>query len=59
MQSKIEVECAKQNLEFDYELRHQTMTQTETINTLRQQTDQLRVQLQHQQAAIQHMHSVL
>ena len=34
-QSRIEVECAKQNLksEFDHELRHQTLTQTETINT--------------------------
>ena len=48
-QCKIEVECAKQNLklEVNHELRHQTMTQTETINTLRQQIDQLGVQLQH------------
>ena len=47
MQSMIEVECAKQNLksEFNHELRHQTMTQTETINSLRQQIDQLEVQL--------------
>ena len=37
MQSQIEVECAKQNLksEFDHELQHQTLTQTETINALR------------------------
>ena len=50
-QSSIEVECAKQNLklEFDDKLRHQTLTQTETINTLRQQTDQLGMQLQQQQ----------
>ena len=46
-QSRIEVECAKQNLksEFDHELTHQTLTQTETFNTLRQQIDQLGVQL--------------
>ena len=45
MQSKIEVECAKQNWksEFDHELWHQTMTQTESINVLRQQIDQLGV----------------
>ena len=36
MQSRIEVECAKQNLksEFDHELRHQTLTQMEMINAL-------------------------
>ena len=47
MQSKTEVECAKQNLkaEFDHKLRHQTMTQAKTINTLRQQIDQLGAQL--------------
>ena len=47
IQSKIEVECAKQNLksEFGHELRHQTMTQAETFNTLRQQIGQLGVQL--------------
>ena len=35
--SRIEVKCAKQNLkvESDHEPRHQTLTQTETINTLR------------------------
>ena len=46
-QSKIEVECMKQNLksEFEYKLRHQTLMQTETINTLRQQIDQLGAQL--------------
>ena len=46
-QSRIEVECAKQNLklEFDHKLRHQTLTQTKTINTLRQQIDQLGMQL--------------
>ena len=46
-QRRIEVECAKQNLksEVDHELRHQTLTQTETINTLRQQIDQLGMQL--------------
>ena len=46
-QSKIKVECAKQSLksEFDHELRHQTMTQTEAINSVRQQIDQLGVQL--------------
>ena len=34
-QSRIEVECTKQNLklEFDHELRHQTLTLAETINT--------------------------
>ena len=43
MQSKIEVKCEKQNLklEYDHELRHQTLTQTETVNTLRQQIDHL------------------
>ena len=46
-QSRIEVGCAKQDLklEFDHKLRHQTLTQTETINTLRQQIDQLGAQL--------------
>ena len=46
-QSRAEVECAKQDLKskFDHEPRHQTLTQTETINTLRQQIDQLGVQL--------------
>ena len=60
-QSRIKVECAKQNLksEFDHELRHQTLTQTETINTLRQQTDQLGTQLRLHQGATQHMCSVL
>ena len=60
MQSKIKAECAKQNLksEFDHELRHQTMTQTETINAQRQQIDQLGAQLQHQQAMTQYMHPV-
>ena len=45
--SRIEVECAKQNLklEFDHKLRHQSLTQTETINTLKQQIDQLGAQL--------------
>ena len=53
-QSRIETACAKPNLksEFDHKLRHQTLTQTETINTLRQQIDQLGAQLQQQQAAI-------
>ena len=52
-QSCIEVKCMKQKLksEFDHELQHQTLTQTETINALRQQTDQLGLQLQQQQAA--------
>ena len=45
MQSRIEVECAKQNLKSDHELRHLTLTQTEKINTLRQQIDQLGMQL--------------
>ena len=53
MQSRIEVECVKQNLksEFDHELQHQTLTHTEMINALRQQIDQLGVQLHQQQAA--------
>ena len=40
-QSHIKLKCAKQNLksEFDHELQHQTLTQTETINALRQQID--------------------
>ena len=60
-QRRIEVECTKQNLksEFDHKLRHQTLTQTETINTLRRQIDQLGMQLQQQQAATQHTCSVL
>ena len=35
-QSHIKIKCAKQNLksEFDHELQHQTLTQTETINAL-------------------------
>ena len=43
----------KQNLksEFDHELRHQTLTQTKMINALRQQIDQLGVQLWQQQVA--------
>ena len=46
-QSRIEVGCAKQNLksEYDHKLRHETLTQTETINTLRQQIDHLGMQL--------------
>ena len=41
-QSHIEVKRAKQNLnsEFDHQLRHQTLTQTETINALQHQVDQ-------------------
>ena len=52
-QSKIEVKCMKQNLksEFEQELRHQTLMQTETINTLRQQIDHLGAQLQQEQAS--------
>ena len=55
------VECTKQNLksEFEHELRHQTLMQTETIDLLRQQIDQLDAQLQQQQAAPQHICSVL
>ena len=36
--SCIKIECAKQNLksEFDHELQHQTLAQTETINALQQ-----------------------
>ena len=51
IQSRIEVECAKKNLksEFDLELCHQTLTQTETINALRQQNDQVGAHLQQQQ----------
>ena len=43
----------KQNLksEFDHELRHQTLTQSETVNPLRQQIDQLGAQLWQQQVA--------
>ena len=43
----------KQNLksEFEDELRHQTLKQTKTINLLRQQVNQLGVQLQQQQAS--------
>ena len=54
-QSRIEMKCAKQNFksEFDHELQHQTLTKNETINALRQQIDQLGVQL-HQQ---NHKHS--
>ena len=54
------MECSKQYLksEFDHKLRHQTVTQTETVNTLRQHIDQLGPQLQHQQAATQHVHPV-
>ena len=61
MHSKIKVECAKQNMksQFNHKLRHQTLTQTETMNTLRQQIDQLGAQLQHQQVSTQHMHPVL
>ena len=46
-QSKIEVECAKwkQKSEFEHESRHQTLTQTETMNLLRQWVDQLGTQL--------------
>ena len=53
MQSRIEVECAKQNLksEFDHRLQHQALTQTKMINALRQQIDQLGVQLHQQQVA--------
>ena len=53
-QSSIELECAKQNLksEFDHELRHQTLTQTKMINALRQQIDDLGVQLWQQQVAM-------
>ena len=52
-QSCTEEECVKQNLksEFDHEVRHQTLTQTETINALRQQIDQLGTQLWQQQVA--------
>ena len=35
----------KAEFEFEHELRHQTLMQTETINTLRQQIDQLGAQL--------------
>ena len=60
-QSKIEVKCTKQNLksEFEYELRHQTLLQTKTINLLRQQVDQLDIQLQQWQAALQLTYPVL
>ena len=46
-QIKIEVKCMKQNLksESEHEVRHQTLMQTETINILRQQIDQLSAQL--------------
>ena len=58
---QIEDECMKQNLksEFEHELRHQTLSETKTINLHRQQVDQLGIQLQQQQAAPQHTHSVL
>ena len=48
-QSKIEVECTKKNLksEFEHELRHQSLMQSETINLLKQ-VDQLHIQLQQQ-----------
>ena len=60
-QSKIEVECAKQNLksEFEHELRHQTSIQAETINLLRQQVDQLGTQMWQQQASPHYTHPVL
>ena len=46
-QSYTEVKCVKQNLksECEHELKHQTLMQTETINLLRQQVDQLDTQL--------------
>ena len=43
-QSHIEVKGVKQNLKFNHELWHQTLTQT--INALQHQVDQLGVQLQ-------------
>ena len=51
MHSRIKVECQNLKSEFDHELRHQTLTQTETINALRQQIDDLGAQLQQQQVA--------
>ena len=52
-QSRIEVESAKQNLktQFGHELRQQTLIHTKTIESLRQQINQLGEQLQQQQAA--------
>ena len=46
-QSKIEVKCTKQNLksEFEHELKHQTLMQTEIINIFRHQIEQLGAQL--------------
>ena len=53
IQSKIEVECAKQNLktEFEHELRQQTLTHTKKIESLKQKINQLGEQLQQQQQA--------
>ena len=47
-QSKVEVECAKQNLktQFEHQLRQQTLTHTRTIESLKQQINQLGEQLQ-------------
>ena len=58
--SKIEVECAKQNLktQFGHELRQQTLTHAKKIETLRQQINQLGEQLQQQQAAPQQTNTV-
>ena len=57
-QSKIEVECAKQNLktEFNHGLRQQTLTYTQTKESLKQQINQLGEHLQ--QAAPKHTNTV-
>ena len=55
-QSRVEVECVKQNLktEFEHELRQQTLTHNRTIETLTQQINQLGEQLRQRQAANTH-----